>query len=122
MDSFKHTILLCMLWLMGMCAYANQIVYTASEKLPEKITFDNSGLYISAEITFDNSGLHIDAFNVKISSHTFSNGTGYITFNGDVTSIGNYAFYQCSGLTSITIPNSVTSIGDRAFSGCNYEV
>ena len=35
-----------------------------------------------------------------------------------VTSIGDYAFYGCTGLTSIEIPNSVTSIGDRAFRGC----
>ena len=34
-----------------------------------------------------------------------------------VTSIGNYAFFDCSGLTSITIPDSVTSIGYSAFSG-----
>ena len=36
-----------------------------------------------------------------------------------VTTIGNYAFYNCSGLTSITIPNSVTTIGDYAFSKCS---
>ena len=32
-----------------------------------------------------------------------------------VTRIGNEAFYNCSGLTSVTIPNSVESIGDGAF-------
>ena len=35
-----------------------------------------------------------------------------------VTSIGERAFYNCSGITSITIPNSVRSIGPYAFSGC----
>ncbi len=36
-----------------------------------------------------------------------------------VTSIGGWAFIDCSGLTSVTIPNSVTSIGDCAFSDCS---
>ena len=36
-----------------------------------------------------------------------------------MTSIGDYAFCGCSGLTSITIPNSVTSIKEGAFCGCS---
>lgn len=42
-----------------------------------------------------------------------------VIINAGVTSIGNSAFYYCTGLTSITIPNSVTSIGERAFDGCS---
>lgn len=36
-----------------------------------------------------------------------------------VTSVGDYAFYDCSSLTSLTLPESVTSIGDGAFSNCS---
>ena len=43
---------------------------------------------------------------------------GNVVIPDSVTSIGNRAFFGCSGLTSVAIPNSVTSIGYRAFSGC----
>ena len=33
--------------------------------------------------------------------------------------IGSYAFYSCSGLTSLTLPAGITSIGDRAFQDCS---
>ena len=36
-----------------------------------------------------------------------------------VTSIGDYAFVDCSGLTSVMIPSSVMNIGDRAFAYCS---
>ena len=45
-----------------------------------------------------------------------------ISFGGktySVTSIGEYAFYNCSGLTSVNIPNSVTSIAGATFYGCS---
>ena len=42
-----------------------------------------------------------------------------VILKNSVTSIGEYAFSDCSSLTSVTIPNSVTSIGEYAFSGCS---
>ena len=41
-----------------------------------------------------------------------------MTIGSGVTSIGSYAFYSCTGLTSVTIPNSVTIIGGFTFYGC----
>ncbi|MBR3855068.1 MAG: leucine-rich repeat domain-containing protein, partial [Bacteroidaceae bacterium] len=41
-----------------------------------------------------------------------------VSIPSGVTSIGDRAFYNCSGLTSIEIPNSVTNIGERAFAYC----
>lgn len=38
-----------------------------------------------------------------------------VTIQDGVTSIGNYAFYSCSNLTSITIPSTVETIGTEAF-------
>ena len=41
-----------------------------------------------------------------------------VTIPTSVTYIGDSAFYWCSGLTEVTIGNSVTSIGNSAFRGC----
>lgn len=42
-----------------------------------------------------------------------------IPTDGSVTSIGDSAFQDCTGLTSVDIPSSVTSIGEYAFDGCS---
>ena len=47
------------------------------------------------------------------------NGLTSITFGISVKNIGSSAFYGCTGLTSITIPESVITIGSSAFYGCN---
>ena len=56
---------------------------------------------------------------IKTSTNTLIYGCKATIIPNSVTSIGNGAFYYCSGLTSVTIPNSVTSIGNGAFSGCS---
>jgi len=40
------------------------------------------------------------------------------TIPNSVTSIGDWAFFNCASLTSVTIPNSVKTIRDRAFQSC----
>jgi hypothetical protein len=42
-----------------------------------------------------------------------------ITIPDSVTNIGSFTFFDCSSLTSINIPNSVTSIDNFAFYNCN---
>ena len=42
-----------------------------------------------------------------------------ITIPDSVTSIGTYAFFKCKSLTEITIPDGVTSIGEETFGGCS---
>lgn len=56
---------------------------------------------------------------IKTSSKALILGCQTSDICGNVKSIGDYAFYNCSGLTSITIPFSVTSIGAYAFGGCS---
>ena len=56
-------------------------------------------------------------FGVEIISNVYENGQGIIMFDGNVTSIGTYFSFNYK-LTSVTIPSSVTSIGDNAFNNC----
>ena len=58
-------------------------------------------------------------FGANLVSHTYTDGTGKMIFDGPVTQIGGRAFENCSDLTSISIPESVTNIGDYAFYGCS---
>lgn len=108
--------------------YATANIWKEFQNITEEgaaITADNTITYMaSSKLTVTtslySSGLHTNAFgDASICSHTFSNGTGTITFSKDITQIGKYAFYKCSGMTSVTIPSSVTSIGEYAFSGCS---
>ena len=55
---------------------------------------------------------------IKTASNTLIAGCQNSFIPDGVTSIDSYAFYQCTGLTSIEIPSSVTGIGQYAFSGC----
>ncbi|MEE1174350.1 MAG: leucine-rich repeat domain-containing protein [Paludibacteraceae bacterium] len=115
-----------------------------SVTIPNSVTsigdraFYNTGIY-NSESNWDNGVLYIDnclinaksdvvkgSYTIKKGTRIIGDGAFYdcsgltsVTIGNSVTSIGYDAFYDCSGLTSVTIPNSVTSIGEYAFSGCS---
>ena len=95
-------ILSCLFCLTGMTAQAANTVinYTADSKLPEVTGTTDAGL-------------HTNAFTKEILSHEFVDGKGTITFNGEITAFGNYAFYN-SEVHSLEIPSGITEIGKQA--------
>ena len=80
--------------------------------------YSAENLYIDGELL--QGELIIPDGVTSIGSYAFYNCTGLtsVTIPDSVISIGHSAFYNCTGLTSIVIPDSVTSIGDYAFENC----
>ena len=106
-ETMKKHLLLAILMLLPLVASAvdkveiNGIFYylTSGETNTASVTSKSSGEY-TGEVVIPES--------VTYEEVTYS-----------VTSIGNGAFKNCSGLTSVIIPSSVTSIESSAFSGCS---
>jgi len=79
------------------------------------------GMAVQAQVF---NGLRYTAANGTVTIVGYDCGTNKTvqipsTINGtSVISIGEYAFAQCTSLTTIAIPHSVTSIGHGAFAGC----
>ena len=86
-------------------------------------TYSSYSKEYNGDITIPESVIYYgDTYEVtSIAPYAFYDCSGLtsVTIPNSVTSIGRSAFYGCSGLTSVTIPNSVTSIGDYAFCGCS---
>ena len=59
--------------------------------------------------------------NDKIGDYAFYNCSRLtsLTLPAGITSIGEGAFWHCSGLTSLNLPAGITEIGSFAFSGCS---
>ena len=71
----------------------------------------------TAEVTYQERGSTSNYPNLTSADIPASVRYDSVTYS--VTNIGNYAFENCSVLTSIKIPNSVTVIGHDAFVSCS---
>ena len=104
---------------------ANNETYTAKWKIKDELKnfkFSSKLKFCEIEGVYDKTitEVVIPDYVTSIGKYAFSDCSGFasITIPDSVTSIGIGAFENCSGLTSIVIPDSVTSIGDSAFSNC----
>ena len=98
----------------GYCSSLTSVAIPNSVTSIGRLAFDGTGIY-NEESNWENDVLYID--NCLIEARTSISGAYAIKENTRL--IANYAFYDCSSLTSVTIPNSVTSIGYRAFHECS---
>ncbi len=108
-------------WAFSDCLRLTSIV------IPDGVTsigdraFSNCRGLTSLTVTSGNTKYH-SAGNclIETASKTLIAGckNSVIPTDGSVTSIGERAFSNCNGLTSIVIPNSVTVIGNAAFFRC----
>ncbi len=91
-------------YLKGLGDYCGENVFWA---LDEKGLLNISGTGNMDNCTFYNSPWYAERSSVK-----------EVVIEEGVTSIGEYAFYDCTRLASVTIPESVISVGENAFRYC----
>ena len=78
----------------------------------------SSSVALTETTTDTYAGATDNSWNDIVSSNKLVIGCQTSVIPDNVTSIGDYAFFGCTTLTSITIPEGVTSIGYYAFNGC----
>ena len=101
----------------------------ASVTIPNSVTEIGEGAfrYCKGELIINSQQVvgynygHYDYDKDEVTANDWLYGSGFtkLTIGDGVTSIGDYAFEDCSSLTSVTIPDSVTEIGHAAFANCS---
>ena len=111
----KKQLLLFAMILLPLVASAHDIEVQNADGVTIYYNYFNNGTEL--QVTF--RGSNYDSYSNEYQGDVaIPEEVTYMNRTRKVTSIGNYAFCECFGLTSVTIPNSVTSIGNYAFRDC----
>ena len=108
-DSLKSLVLLVVIAILATSNSYAQASFETIDGLRYLIDTDAKTATLTANVGEKYSGDIVVPGKVKA-----SNGVEYT-----VTSLGDYCFRSCSGLTSIKIPSSVTSLGNDCFGSCS---
>ncbi|MDR2536332.1 MAG: leucine-rich repeat domain-containing protein [Treponema sp.] len=87
----------------------------------EGVLFDKTGAILLAYPEGNKNPTYTIPLGVQtIGERAFYGCTGFSRINipKSVTTIGQEAFQECTGLVNMQIPDNITAIGDRAFSYC----
>ena len=112
----------------GHIGYFALAVYNNSDLYKTKLSNDDGYIiYTKGEekvligYTGTKKDLVIPSYVTTIYNYAFYNCANLtsVTIEDSVTNIGSYAFYNCANLTSVTIGDSVTNIGSYAFYNCS---
>ena len=99
---------------------AGNIIQSNSTKLSGKCGDNLTWILTDGVLTISGSGVMTDwSYSSRAPWYSYRENITSVSIGNSVTSIGDYAFKDCSGLTSVTIPNSVKSIGRVAFYHCS---
>ena len=111
--SFYLTILVSII---GVKAYAHDIEVKNADGVTIYYNWINNKTELA--VTFHGTDYNSNQNHKYSGTVVIPESVNYSGNNYRVTSIGNHAFYWCTGLTNISIPYSVTSIGGAAFCVC----
>jgi len=111
--AFRGCLLAALFPLWGLGGFSQTTIDsgTCGANLTWKLT-NNGLLTISGSGAMDDYGLFSSPWNF------YRNSIKTVVIDSGVTTIGNFAFFDCRNVTSVVIPNSVTTISYASFSDC----
>ena len=87
-------------------------------RIGNSITIRDCSIYAKGEFIIPAVIDGLPVFSIDSYAFYGCSGLTSVTFPISITDIGYEAFLGCTGLTSVTLPSSITDIGDLAFYGC----